>query len=86
LLFDRLENLSTDAVLLEQMGKIQDSGLIWNRLGDYVDPSKAPEEGGVSISISSSSGSKSGIHCYNESTSSITSKGNGGLPPFAEGW
>jgi hypothetical protein len=46
-LLDRLENLVADAVLLEQMTKIQNRGLIWNPLGNHVDPRKVPEAGGV---------------------------------------
>jgi hypothetical protein len=46
-LLDRLENLLADSVLLEQMTKIQNRGLIWNPLRDHVDPHKAPETGGV---------------------------------------
>ena len=46
-LLDRLENLLADAVLLEQMTKIQNRGLIGNPLRDHVDPRKAPEAGGI---------------------------------------
>ena len=46
-LLDRLENLLADAVLLEQMTKIQNRGLIWNPLRNHVDARKAPETGGV---------------------------------------
>jgi len=46
-LLDRLENLLADAVLFEEMTKIQNRGLIRNPLGNHVDPRKAPETGGV---------------------------------------
>ena len=46
-LLDRLENLIADSVLLAQMAKIQDRGLIRNPLRNPADPCKAPKTGGV---------------------------------------
>ena len=44
-LLDRLENPLADSVLLEEMAKIQDRGLIRNPLRDHIDPRKATETG-----------------------------------------
>ena len=46
-LLDRLENPLADSVLLEEMAKIQDRGLIRNPLRDHIYPRKAPETGSI---------------------------------------